>query len=511
MIGGARRFQALGSAAVIAISVLRRMTRVVRRPGGSLRAGPGVGRERRSDLESGAKRSAPVRTSEAACSVADRHEVDSQILEPALAAPDRLVQLVDVYCRRVYPAVLAEHSAGSVCSPLGVWLLLAASVSAATGSDRADLEAALGCPAAEARDLLTAFVVDAPSALHAGLAVWVRAGTRNTAVREWCGALPSGFEVGPMPSQAQVDAWARRHTAGLIRRFPVRLDEALLVLASVLATEITWSKAFEVVARQEHFTSNRWLAAVQHVLLDRSPARHTMLAATQAAGVVAVHLAVAAQDLAVLSVSADPAVPRGVVLEAAHEVAGLVRGAPSTAVKRSLFELPVGVGHSWVITRRKIATCVAGERVQRIGSVILPAWCIETNLDLTESDLFGAPAALSALCGLLDPKAAAAGAEAAQTAVASYTRSGFRAAAITAFAAPSGTSRPPREHGVERVADLRFDHPHAAIALAGRAASFLGDATQSPWFGLPLFTVWVDRPAEAEHASPAAEREELRR
>ena len=85
----------------------------------------------------------------------------------------RLPGLVAGYARRVSPAVLDQHQAGSVSSALGVWLLLAACAAAAQGSDRAALEEALGCSAEEAARLLAAFMADPPDALKAAIALWV--------------------------------------------------------------------------------------------------------------------------------------------------------------------------------------------------------------------------------------------------------------------------------------------------------------------------------------------------
>src|SRR5262249_4556606 len=87
----------------------------------------------------------------------------------------RLVELVDAYFRRVYPAVLAQHDGASVSSPLGVWLLLAACATAAQGENRTALEDVLGCGAEEAGALLRAFMGSPPPALNAATAVWVSA------------------------------------------------------------------------------------------------------------------------------------------------------------------------------------------------------------------------------------------------------------------------------------------------------------------------------------------------
>jgi hypothetical protein len=54
----------------------------------------------------------------------------------------RVGELVDGYARRVHPAVLEQHDGGSVSSPLGVWLLLAACATGAQEVDREALELA---------------------------------------------------------------------------------------------------------------------------------------------------------------------------------------------------------------------------------------------------------------------------------------------------------------------------------------------------------------------------------
>jgi hypothetical protein len=93
-----------------------------------------------------------------------------------------------------------------------------------------------------------------------------------------------------------------------------------------------------------------------------------------------------------------------------------------------------------------------------------------------------------------------------QTAVASFTRYGFEAAAVTGLAVATSAPREPREIGIERTAILRFDHPYAAIAIAGRPTS-PRPADQpapagAPLTGLPLFTAWVHEPEEAEAGPP---------
>jgi len=62
------------------------------------------------------------------------------------------------------------------------------------------------------------------------------------------------------------------------------------------------------------------------------------------------------EDLAVMSVIADPSAGRRLVVEAAYELAGLCREDRLPSARRSLFDLPVGNGHSWEIEERRVRT-----------------------------------------------------------------------------------------------------------------------------------------------------------
>jgi hypothetical protein len=409
--------------------------------------------------------------------------------------------LVDRYARRVYPAVLEQHGGASVSSPLGVWLLLAACVSAAEGEDRAALEYALGCSAREANELLGMFMAAPPPALKAAIAVWVKAGDATEELAAWVRGLPSGVESGFMPTRQEADAWADRNTLGLIKSFPLEIDEwTRIVLASALATKVSWPVPFDVVPAADHLAqSSPWRGQVQRVLWDPLTGQ-AMIAMTRAAGLVAVHQAVAKQDLTVISVSAHPELPREAVLDAAHEVAAFARGG-SPLVACSLFDLAVGTGHSWTIEEHEARTYHAGQQVERILGASLPAWHTNSRLDLKASPLFGTSPALNVMREMIGPRPDDQ-ADAAQVAVASFTRYGFKAAAVTAFGTAIAALAEPQEKGVERTAILRFDHPYAAVAIVGKPAAprrewQIGQERRSTFTGLPLFTAWVQEPQEA--------------
>jgi hypothetical protein len=425
---------------------------------------------------------------------------------------ERLPVLVDAYARRVGPAVLEQHPRASVASPLGVWLLLAACAGVAEGPERASLEEALGCSGVSAGRLLADFMAAPPPALKAAIAVWVRAREATDALADWVRDLPPGVQSGSMPAQADADAWAARETMGLIKSFPVRIDELTrVVLASALATRVSWEVPFEVVPAHEHLgVASPWKGRVERLLWDGLGwgGDRAMIARTAAAGVVAAHCAVAREGITVVSVSADPGVEREPVLAAAHEMAAVAAGEDSGTQACSLYDLPLGSGHSWKISEERVPSYVKEAPLQRIAGAALPAWSVRGDLDLPRSARFGTRPALEALRRLIGPRADDV-CDAAQTAVASFTRYGFEAAAVTAMAARASAARLPVQRTLQRSAVLRFDHPYAAVAIAGRPTSngrasgpSPGAASEFP--GLPLFSVWVDEPREPEDRPPSA-------
>ena len=423
-------------------------------------------------------------------------------MSPKRTAPEQsLAALVDIYCRRVTPAVLEQHRGASVSSPLGIWLLLAACSTAAVGPEREQLEDALGCSAFEAASLLAQVLETPPPALHSALALWVRSRDRTTALVEWSAGLPRSVERGPIPSQADADAWADERTSGLIQRFPVEItDLTRLILASALATKVGWQRPFEIVpAAGQLRASSPWSGRVEHVLVDREPALPLVLAHTDAAGVVAVHFAVSDEELAVVSIAADPDVDRHGAFEAAYEIGRRCRTDALTEARCSLFDLALGQGHSWEIVEEEVASYEAGDRSESIVSATLVDWSVDSRLDLQRSDRFGVAPALAALVRLIGPDPRGDRFDAVQSAVASYTSTGFEAAAISTLGLFGAAFRNPQERGLLRTARLFFDHPYAAVALAGRPSDFTRRrAGHTELFGLPLFSAWVAEPREPE-------------
>ncbi|RLQ07640.1 hypothetical protein EAD96_06125 [Micromonospora sp. BL1] len=385
------------------------------------------------------------------------------------------------YAERLHRAAGDTHH---VASPLGAWLLLALTGPTATGDARAALAEALGADpddaAAEARALLAA----PHPMVAAATALWER--TPAAELAAWRAALPEDTERGALPDQAALDAWARERTGGLIDRFPVDVTpDTLLVLANALATRVSWADPFDTAPGAELGAGSAWSGRLRWVLRTPPSGHRCWVAATGRAGDVAVH-AVPAGDggpgMLVVSVAAAPEVPAADVLAAAQELASAAAFAPDAVPgHRSLFDLPLGETPLWALREEPTRTYAADGREER-ATAVLPCWSAQSRHDLTAPGFgFDAAArALGELLGLTGPEF-----DAAQSAVARFGRYGFEAAAVTAFG--RATALPPE--GVARVAELRFGHPYAVVAVTT-------DPDGGPWHALPVYSAWVADPEE---------------
>lgn len=293
-----------------------------------------------------------------------------------------------------------------------------------------------------------------------------------------------------------MDAWARARTFGLIAEFPPTDPYASLLLASALATKVSWSDPFTIAPASDLGARSEWSGRLSQVL--RSPtddSHHQFIASTARAGDVAVHCTQSSDGLMVTSVIAEPGVARSDVLAATHEIATkLARGEQG---QRSLFDLPLGDSSLWSISEREVEITDGngGDRRERYSTVI-PAWRAQSTHDLSKANVGFEPAgaALAELAGLPLEQM-----EARQSAMARYTRVGFEAAAATMMSVrfTKEFSRPAMV--IERRAELRFGHPFAVVAVTRQSdwRSFTGGETAS-WDAVPVFYAWVSDPMDAE-------------
>jgi hypothetical protein len=406
----------------------------------------------------------------------------------ALTAADVAVPLSG-YARRLHAVAGLRHH---VASPLGAWLLLALCAPASQGKTRESLNGVLGCDPADAAELAAGLLAAPHPVVPAAAGVWHR-NTASETLARWLSGLPPQVETGPLTTQAALDDWARRHTFDLIERFPVDIDASVyLVIATALATRVSWERPFDLAPAIALGSTSPWATELNQVLRtpeapdhEQGPDHEQFVAATQAAGDVAVHAALARDGLLGASVAADPDVPAGDVLSAAYELAPALATGRSV-VRRSLFDLPLGDGPLWAISERTAPVKSGAPREERCTAV-LPAWTARSELDLSDPSLGFAAAAHALAPG--DPW------QAKQAAMARYSRTGFEAAAVTGLAVALAM-RVPRT-GLVRTAELRFGHPYAVVAVTVDSPA---RRVPGPWHGLPVFSAWVADPEDAGEA-----------
>jgi hypothetical protein len=390
---------------------------------------------------------------------------------------------VAAYAARLQAAIGTQHHAAS---PLGAWLLLALAGPSARGDDRAALSGVLDCDADAAASAAAALLAEPHPLVAAAAAVWTASWAPHPAASaDWRHGLPPQVAGGELPDQAGLDRWARDHTFGLIDSFPIeRTPDLYLVLATALATKVSWQVPYDLVPVASLGPDSPWRGQVDQVL--RTPDRalqgaHVQfIAVTPEAGDVAVHIAAATGGLLVVSVAGPPDMPAGSVLAAAHRI-GIGYATGGQIPRRSLSELPLGDGPCWQL-REEMA---AADRC----TAVLPAWSAHSVHDLAAPEL-GFGAAAHALTDSDDPW------EAKQAVQAAYSRTGFEAAAVTGLGVRFSAMAPSRPR---RVAELRFGHPYAVVALTIEPGEGAGSAAsgRSPWHGLPVFSAWVTEPAQA--------------
>ncbi|MGC4760983.1 hypothetical protein [Micromonospora trifolii] len=399
---------------------------------------------------------------------------------------------LSAYAARLHATVGDGHH---VASPLGAWLLLAVTATtvdsdpAVTDSAAAKLAQALGTDLPSAAEMART-LLNAPHPLvGSATALWHRTGQGDGGPAAWQAALPGTTEVGALPDQAGLDAWARGHTLGLIETFPLTFESDVeFILASALATRVSWATPFDVADARALGADSPWAGQLRRALRSPSEGHRCAIVSTERAGEVIVHAAPAqttdGAGLVVLSVAAAPQVPPAEVLALAYDLsAGAADGAPP-AGSRSLFDLPLGETPLWTLTEERVHTWARDGREER-HTAVLPCWSARNDHDLTAPAL-GFWAAVDVLATAMALQVDEFAAR--QTAVARFDRYGFEAAAVTGMAGI--TSLPPE--GVARTAELRFGHPYAVVAVATDAGA---EGATGPWHGVPVFSGWV---AEAE-------------
>ncbi|WP_218040456.1 serpin family protein [Actinomadura sp. WMMB 499] len=375
-------------------------------------------------------------------------------------------------------------------SGAGLWPLLALLAAAAEGPGRAELQEAAGCDAAVAdrgaRELLE--VLARGTAIDGAFGLWTRAGLPLEPW--WLDAAPGGGSRGelgdaPAADQARLDAWVERHTHGQLKRMPVRIDrDTLMVLATALSIDTRWRRPFEDVPyRPAHGPwSGRELAGlrgggtdVDLLSVADTPGGPVTLLRVEGEDDVDVHLCLAAPDR-----------PPGEVLAAGVTALGgghpvrpgtaLIAGpdgprAPGAELRTITSFDPTPVLHLYTV---RFGVTAGHDLLARPGLFGLATVATDTR-DGHFPRISRMPLKIS---------------QGRQDVTATFSARGFKAAAVTAFAAVAGAAPP---QGKAPMLDVAFDRPFGFLArhrptglvlLAGWVADpdpWPEDGGEQPW------------------------------
>ncbi|MFD6434923.1 serpin family protein [Streptomyces venezuelae] len=356
-------------------------------------------------------------------------------------------------------AATASADRGTVFSAPGVWPLLAFLADGASGAARAELSEAVGLPADEAasaaRELLAA--MDRVRGMGAALGLWTR---RTLTLRDaWRDGVPVdalGVLTGdPAVDAAALDAWAAERTGGQIPRMPAHPgQDTEFALASALTLRTEWLRPFEddVMVPGAGPWRDRSLAALYRStsLLDR-----VGVAQTPAGAVTE------------LKVLGNTGVDVHLLLGEDRMGPGAVLGAGVDALARSTqvmpgTHLPYGEAGPGLEVRRVRSM---SPRPPTLHVTTVPFTSTSRHDLMARHELFGLTTAKNATGGhfpgiAVEPLALQRGE---QTATATFSALGFRAAAVTVFMAVGAGV--PDERYVTTDVTATFDRPFGFLAV----------------------------------------------
>ncbi|WP_129306932.1 serpin family protein [Streptomyces sp. L2] len=349
---------------------------------------------------------------------------------------------------------------GTVFSAAGVWPLLGFLADGAAGPARAELAEALGLPADRAADAARELLagLGATRGLDSAVGLWTR---RTLELREaWSAGLPAdahGVLTGDEATDRRaLDAWAKARTGGLIERMPVASTANVgLVLANALALRTRWLSPFDEVALDTAYEP--WAITQRQGLWRRSAVLDRIGVAATPHGHVTELKVLGDNALDVHLLLGEEGMTPGQVLGAG---VGVLAGA-HPVVSGPL--LPHGeAGPGLTVCRGRSTT-----PDRPLLDVTTVAYDMTARHDLLALHrLFGLTTARDDSRGHFPGVSAsplAVGA-AEQAAMARFGALGFRAAAVTAFAAVPGGMPPPVRYLTTTV-EARFDRPFGFLAL----------------------------------------------
>lgn len=360
---------------------------------------------------------------------------------------------------------------GFIASPLGAWLLIALSAHTIDPDkpEVSKLTKILGMPLHEAHEYATKIISSVPDKIALSVAAWTK--DPSEIIKHLVSRLPHAVSTGAIPSQEFADSWTKEHSLGLIDKFPLDLasnKDSELILSSILALKAVWRGG-----KYENIPNTmEWNVA--EMLSRRSETSSNAYIVQFDEGLYGVHLNSTENGVNVYSVIGPEGVDRAIVLRRAGEIANQ---SPHPVVPQE------SMNNDFIRVTEETRLVQSARGILHVYNANLPQWSMSTSHDLSSYQGVGGAEVAAGLNRDFDMG---------QSATASYSATGFEAAAVTALSIRPTSFAPQQiQETVVKTCSLYFHREYAVVA----AYAHNSHRSMMHWRGLPLFTAWIDQSA----------------
>lgn len=390
-----------------------------------------------------------------------------------VSTSERLIPILDSFAERFHKNFKGKHR---LASPLGAWCLLAY-IAINDENPNPKVVESLGCSPAEAQKILTKLLEKEPKIISLAVKSWLNPSVTGVAsVSSWQKeAKEVAAPIKDIPTQDELNAWARAESQRIITQFPVEIkpDLFLALFTNLVATEVNWERPYKAVP--DEAMDSAW--KVDNFLVSDKEAFSSHIHQDETHGLFGVHRKFDADgEFSVFSVIAlDENVSEEVTMAVARKIA-----ATGAYKKFSAHELPLGESANGILS----VTAKKAPSSQEIFTTFLPSWQSSNDFNLLRANL----GFREALRRFKDMDSAGIDIEAKQAVEAQYTTEGFRAASRS-FGLATMRCRPVEDYEIRHVT-MRFNRPYAVVAIV--------DGVNKTWNRVPIFDGWVAEASEVK-------------
>lgn len=394
-------------------------------------------------------------------------------METQVSTSERLIPILDSFAERFHKNFLGQHR---LASPLGAWCLLAY-IAINDDNPSPKVTESLGCSPAEAQEILAQLLKEQPEVVSLAVKSWLNPSIVNLAsVSSWSKeAQEVASPIEDIPTQEELNAWARAESKRLITQFPVQIkpDLFLALFANLVGAEANWDEPYKAVSDDP--MSSAW--QVSNFLVSNKETSSSRIHQDETHGLFGVHRKFAKDgEFSVYSVMAlDESVSEEATMAVARKIAA---GAKQSF---SAQDLPLGESALGSLS----VTAQKAPAPQEIFTTFLPSWQSSNSFNLLDTDL-GFLEGLERFESM--GQKVGISLEAKQGVEARYSAEGFKAGSRT-FGISNLRCRPVEDFEIRHVT-MRFNRPYAVVASV--------DYVNEAWNRVPIFDGWVSEASEIQ-------------